>query len=76
MITQTMLERATNLLNKPKSVAFLSEAGTLVEVRFATLVLAAECREHPEHTLEKHQLIKVLTDPAEAAEALFVGETV
>jgi hypothetical protein len=64
------LERATSVLNKPKSVPFLTKDGTVAELRFATPFAAAECRNNPDSTIARHKLVKMLTDVTETAAAL------
>lgn len=64
------IERAKNLLNKPKSVPFLTMEGTVAELRFATSTAAAECRNDPSSMIARHKLVKMLEGVNETAAAL------
>lgn len=64
------IERAKSLLNKPKSVPFLTTDGAVAELRFATSTAAAECRNDPSSIIARHELVKMLEDVNETATAL------
>lgn len=73
-LSAEVLERAKSLLNKPKSVPFLTQAGSVAELRFATPTAAAECRNDPSTILTRHKLVKMLEGIEETAQALLVEE--
>ena len=69
-----VLGQALSLLNKPKSIPFLTEDFTVAEVRFASPISAAECRNNPASTIAKHGFLKMLTDQNEVTTALMALE--
>jgi hypothetical protein len=69
-----ILERAKSLLDKPKSVPFLTQAGSVAELRFSTPTAAAECRNDPDSAITRHKFVRMLTDIEETAAALLVED--
>jgi hypothetical protein len=73
VITARLLADASGILNKPKSVPFLTQEGTVAELRFGSPVLAAECRNDPGAAMRRHDFVKMLTSENETAAALLKG---